>query len=54
MSIQLNHTIVYARDKQISAQFLADILGTSISPPGRPRPRLLTRSAVHDAVLALL
>jgi len=27
MTVQLNHTIVLARDKQKSAQFLADILG---------------------------
>ena len=31
MSIQLNHTIVRARDKAVSAQFLADILG--LEPP---------------------
>jgi hypothetical protein len=39
MSIELNHTIVYARDKQVSAAFLADILGLSTSPPvARFRP----------------
>ena len=27
MSVKLNHTIVYARDKNASAQFLADVLG---------------------------
>lgn len=27
MSVQLNHTIVWCRDKQTSAAFLADILG---------------------------
>ena len=31
MSVQLNHTIVWCRDKQRSATFLAEILG-------RPRP----------------
>jgi catechol 2,3-dioxygenase-like lactoylglutathione lyase family enzyme len=31
MAIELNHLIVFARDKQESAQFLADILG--LSPP---------------------
>ncbi len=31
MSIQLNHTIVPARDKEISARFLAEILG--LDPP---------------------
>lgn len=33
MSIQLNHTIIYARDKQVSATFLAEILGIVTSPP---------------------
>ena len=27
MSVELNHTIVWSRDKEISATFLADILG---------------------------
>ncbi len=29
MSVRLNHTIVWCRDKQASAQFLIDILGLS-------------------------
>lgn len=33
MSIELNHTIVYARNKEVSATFLADILGIPTSPP---------------------
>ncbi|WP_339153554.1 VOC family protein [Actinomadura luteofluorescens] len=33
MSVELNHTIVPARDPQASAQFLADILGLSVDPP---------------------
>ncbi|NUR62049.1 MAG: VOC family protein [Catenulispora sp.] len=33
MSIELNHTIVPARDPQASARFLADILGLSVDPP---------------------
>jgi catechol 2,3-dioxygenase-like lactoylglutathione lyase family enzyme len=33
MTAYLNHTIVYARDKQISANFLAGILGISPSAP---------------------
>lgn len=33
MSIELNHTIVAARDPQASAQFLADILGVQVDPP---------------------
>ena len=33
MTIELNHTIVPARDPQASAQFLADILGLTVSAP---------------------
>jgi catechol 2,3-dioxygenase-like lactoylglutathione lyase family enzyme len=33
MTTQLNHTIVCARNKEVSAAFLADILGISTSPP---------------------
>jgi catechol 2,3-dioxygenase-like lactoylglutathione lyase family enzyme len=33
MSIELNHTIVPARDPRASAQFLAGILGLTVSPP---------------------
>ena len=33
MTVQLNHTIVPARDPQASAQFLAEILGLSVDPP---------------------
>src|ERR1700722_15856778 len=33
MAIELNHTIVPARDPQASAQFLADILGLPVDPP---------------------
>lgn len=32
MSIELNHTIVRARDKHVSARFLADVLGVDVSP----------------------
>ncbi len=32
MSIELNHTIVPARDPEASAQFLAGILGLQVSP----------------------
>lgn len=31
MTIQLNHTIVWSRDKRESATFLADILGGEIN-----------------------
>jgi catechol 2,3-dioxygenase-like lactoylglutathione lyase family enzyme len=33
MTIELNHTIVPARDPEASAQFLAGILGLEVSPP---------------------
>ncbi len=33
MSIELNHTIVAARDPQASAQFLAGLLGVVVDPP---------------------
>jgi len=33
MPIELNHTIVPARDPRTSAQFLADILGIPVDPP---------------------
>jgi catechol 2,3-dioxygenase-like lactoylglutathione lyase family enzyme len=32
MSVQLNHTIVAARDKRVSAEFLATILGLKVGP----------------------
>ncbi|GGY91336.1 VOC family protein [Streptomyces poonensis] len=36
MTIELNHTIVAARDKKASARFLADILGLEVSPQYGP------------------
>ena len=36
MTVQLNHTIVAAHDKQTSARFLADILGLEVSPQYGP------------------
>ncbi|MGW5868110.1 VOC family protein [Streptomyces sp. NPDC055239] len=36
MSIALNHTIVTAKDKKASAQFLADLLGLEVSPQYGP------------------
>jgi catechol 2,3-dioxygenase-like lactoylglutathione lyase family enzyme len=33
VSIELNHTIVPARDPQASARFLADVLGLTVDPP---------------------
>ena len=36
MSIQLNHTIVAARDKAASARFLAGLLGLEVGAPYGP------------------
>jgi catechol 2,3-dioxygenase-like lactoylglutathione lyase family enzyme len=36
MTIELNHTIVHARDKQKSASFLAGILGLPVGKPWGP------------------
>jgi catechol 2,3-dioxygenase-like lactoylglutathione lyase family enzyme len=36
MPVQLNHTIVYARDKRKAAEFLATILGLEVGPPFGP------------------
>lgn len=36
MSVELNHTIVAARDKRVSAEFLASILGLQVSAPFGP------------------
>jgi catechol 2,3-dioxygenase-like lactoylglutathione lyase family enzyme len=36
MSVELNHTIVWAHDKRASAQFLAGILGVPVDAPVGP------------------
>ncbi len=36
MAVQLNHTIVSAHDKQVSADFMAEILGLSTPAPFGP------------------
>ena len=36
MAVELNHTIVQARDKQASAEFLAGILGLRVGAPFGP------------------
>ena len=36
MSIKLNHTIVFSRNKDIAAAFLTDILGLSVAVPVGP------------------
>jgi catechol 2,3-dioxygenase-like lactoylglutathione lyase family enzyme len=36
MSVQLNHTIVWCRDKQRSATFLTEVLGLPAAKPSGP------------------
>lgn len=48
MAVRLNHTIVAARDKQVSATFLAEILGL---PPPVPFGRFLAVRLDNDVTL---
>lgn len=50
MSVQLNHTIVACRDKQVSAEFWSDILGLRI---GKPFSLFLPLEADNDVGLDL-
>lgn len=43
MAVRLNHTIVTARDKEVAARFLAEILG--LPPPVRTGPFLCVETA---------
>lgn len=43
MAVELNHTIVYARDRQASADFLAEVLG--LGPPVPFGPFLVVETA---------
>ncbi|MFD0369797.1 VOC family protein [Streptomyces sp. NPDC059071] len=36
MTVELNHTVVYARDKRASAEFLAEVLGLEVGAPFGP------------------
>jgi len=36
MAVELNHIVLPAKDKQASAEFLAQILGLEVSPPFGP------------------
>ncbi|MFI6686726.1 VOC family protein [Streptomyces sp. NPDC050485] len=36
MSVQLNHTIVHSRDKRVSAEFLAEVLGLAVGKEWGP------------------
>lgn len=49
MTIELNHTIVCARDKRAAAAFLADLLGVQVGPDEGPFvPILLENSVTLD------
>jgi catechol 2,3-dioxygenase-like lactoylglutathione lyase family enzyme len=46
MTIKLNHTIVHARDKRVSAEFMADILGLGQPVPFGPFLGVVTANDV--------
>jgi catechol 2,3-dioxygenase-like lactoylglutathione lyase family enzyme len=46
MSVELNHTIVLARDKQASAEFLATILGLKVGAQWGPFLPITTSNSV--------
>lgn len=46
MSVQLNHTIVFAKDRQVSAEFLAYILDLEIGAPFGPFLPITTANGV--------
>lgn len=46
MSIELNHTIVAGKDRKVSAEFLAGILGLEIGTPWGPFLPLATSNGV--------
>ncbi|MHC3469417.1 VOC family protein [Streptomyces sp. 7R007] len=46
MSVELNHTIVHARDNRESAEFLAHILGLELGPEWGPFIPLATSNGV--------
>lgn len=48
MSIQLNHTIVAARDKKVSAHFMAEVLGL---PPPKPFAHFLVLQTSNNVSL---
>ncbi|MCU1426109.1 MAG: glyoxalase/bleomycin resistance protein/dioxygenase [Actinomycetia bacterium] len=48
MSVELNHTIVWARDKAASAQFLAGILGLPVGQPTDPFHARAGEINLHD------
>lgn len=36
MAVELNHTVIHARDRRVSAEFLAEVLGLSVGAPTGP------------------
>jgi catechol 2,3-dioxygenase-like lactoylglutathione lyase family enzyme len=48
MAVQLNHTIVHATDKKVSAEFLAGLLGLEVQPQFGP---FLPVTAANDVTL---
>ena len=48
MSVELNHTVVHARDKAASARFLADVLGLAEPVPFGP---FMAVKLAHDLTL---
>ncbi|MDJ0343524.1 VOC family protein [Streptomyces sp. H10-C2] len=46
MSVELNHTIVFARDNRASAEFLANILGLKAGPQWGPFVPVATSNGV--------
>lgn len=46
MAVQLDHTVVIARDKHASAAFLAHILGLEVGPPMGPFVPVVTANGV--------
>ncbi|MFI8962926.1 VOC family protein [Streptomyces sp. NPDC053493] len=36
MAVELNHTVIHARDKRASAEFLAEVLGLEVGAPFGP------------------
>jgi len=46
MAVQLNHTIVHATDKKVSADFLASLLGLEVQPQFGPFLPVVTANEV--------
>ena len=46
MTVQLNHTIVQATDKKVSADFLANLLGLEVQPQYGPFLPVMTSNGV--------